>query len=298
MGETTGISWADKTQNFWEGCTKVGPGCDGCYAEARNARFGGGTAPNWGPGAPRRRTSEHNWNEPRRWNRRAAAAGERPFVFCSSLADFFDNEVPQAIRNEAWEVIFDTPHLVWLMLTKRIGNVASMMHPRGWPPNAAMGATFVNQAEWLRDRWKLKHQAKANGALFTFGSFEPLLGLIDFEGAWMPDWVIVGGESSQAHHRARPCHPWWVDAMKAQAETAGKIFHFKQWGSWAPALVLEGDENSPAVTMMDAAGRRLGVIPADSEDAYYFVHTTPEDAGRELYGRVYDGRPEVPAYAA
>ena len=39
-----------------EGCQKVGPGCDHCYPEARNARFAGGTAINWSPGTPRRRT--------------------------------------------------------------------------------------------------------------------------------------------------------------------------------------------------------------------------------------------------
>ena len=68
MGDTTGIEWTDSTMNFWEGCTKVGPGCDHCYAETRNARYGGGVAINWGPGAPRRRTSVSNWNKPKRWS--------------------------------------------------------------------------------------------------------------------------------------------------------------------------------------------------------------------------------------
>ena len=34
MAEKTGISWTDSTFNPWIGCTKVGPGCDHCYAEA------------------------------------------------------------------------------------------------------------------------------------------------------------------------------------------------------------------------------------------------------------------------
>ena len=61
MAENTKIEWTDHTFNPWEGCQKVGPGCDHCYAETRNARFAGGTAINWGPGAPRRRTSASNW---------------------------------------------------------------------------------------------------------------------------------------------------------------------------------------------------------------------------------------------
>lgn len=34
MAEKTGIAWTDSTFNPWIGCTKVGPGCDNCYAEA------------------------------------------------------------------------------------------------------------------------------------------------------------------------------------------------------------------------------------------------------------------------
>ena len=62
------IEWTDHTFNPWEGCTKVSPGCAHCYAEARNQRFAAGA--NWGPGAPRRRTSAANWRQPLAWNRR------------------------------------------------------------------------------------------------------------------------------------------------------------------------------------------------------------------------------------
>ncbi|MFM0515644.1 DUF5131 family protein, partial [Paraburkholderia sp. RL17-373-BIF-A] len=68
MSENSKIEWTDHTFNPWEGCQKVGPGFDHCYAETRNARFGGGTAINWGPGAPRRRTSAANWRKPIQWN--------------------------------------------------------------------------------------------------------------------------------------------------------------------------------------------------------------------------------------
>ena len=50
MAETT-ISWTDFTVNFWWGCTKVGPGCDHCYAETWDKRTGGA---HWGPHVERR----------------------------------------------------------------------------------------------------------------------------------------------------------------------------------------------------------------------------------------------------
>lgn len=49
MSENSRIEWTDSTFNPWEGCQKVNPGCDHCYTEARNARFAGGTAVQWGP---------------------------------------------------------------------------------------------------------------------------------------------------------------------------------------------------------------------------------------------------------
>jgi protein gp37 len=123
MSANSKIEWTDHTFNPWEGCQKVGPGCDNCYAEARNARFGGGQAVNWGPGAPRRRTSIANWQKPLAWNRAHAAFlaehGRRQRVFCASLADVFDNAVDPAWRADLFQLIEATPELDWLLLTKR-----------------------------------------------------------------------------------------------------------------------------------------------------------------------------------
>lgn len=123
MGANTHIQWATHTFNCWEGCTKVSAGCKFCYAETRNARFGGGEAPNWGKGAPRRRTSKTNWRLPLKWNREAEKSGTRPRVFCASLADVFDAEVQHQWRADLFRLIQETPNLDWLLLTKRPQNV-------------------------------------------------------------------------------------------------------------------------------------------------------------------------------
>ena len=71
-------------------------------------------------------------------------------VFCASLADVFDNEVPQLWRTSLFGLIHDTPHLDWLLLTKRIGNAAQMLKsdpPEGIDmgalPNVWIGATIA-----------------------------------------------------------------------------------------------------------------------------------------------------------
>lgn len=226
MGDTTKIEWADHTFNPWIGCTKVSSACDHCYAEAlMDTRYG---RAKWGAGQPRTRTSRANWRKPYQWNNFAPLNAPRPFVFCASLADVFDNEVPPQWRADLFAVIRETPNLVWLLLTKRIGNVPRMMDAIGYetfPANVAVGATIANQAEYDRDRLKLAWVAQA-GALFTFGSFEPLLGPVILD-RHAPDWIIVGGESGP---QARPMNLDWARSLRRQAEELGRVFNFKQVG--------------------------------------------------------------------
>src|ERR1700681_2122869 len=98
MAENSKIEWCDHTFNPWIGCQKVSPGCDHCYAEAMmDYRYG---RVQWGPHGERKRTSEGYWRQPTRWNKAAAAASERHRVFCASLADWLDNQVPASWRDD------------------------------------------------------------------------------------------------------------------------------------------------------------------------------------------------------
>lgn len=293
MAENTKIEWAHHTFNPWEGCQKVGPGCDHCYAEARNARFAGGQAVNWGPGAPRRRTSASNWQQPIKWNAEAERMGIRYRVFCASLADVFDNEVDPQWRDDLFDLIAKTPNLDWLLLTKRIGNVGNMLPvPFDFDrlyPNVLIGATIVNQAEADRDIPKLLQVPAAK----RFLSMEPLLGPVDLTripmrdtcaseccGNWRLDvlkgasycgeaerdprdeideaesridWVIVGGESG---HHARPMHPDWARSLRDQCQAAGVPFLFKQWGEHD--LNYDRDRDDPDYRRCDKMAKLPG----------------------------------------
>lgn len=223
MGETTAIEWCDHTFNPWIGCTKISPACDNCYAEAlMDTRYG---KAKWGAGEERVRTGASNWQQPRRWDRAAAQSGTRPFVFCASLADVFDNEVPAAWRADLLNLIAETPNLTWLLLTKRIGNVTRML-PGFLPSNVAIGATMASQEEYDRDRMKLAEVKRLFTPAFTFGSFEPLLGPVILDKN-APDWIIVGGESGK---RARPMALDWARSLKRQSTDLGRVFNFKQVG--------------------------------------------------------------------
>lgn len=310
MSENTKIEWCDHTFNPWEGCQKVGPGCDNCYAEARNARYAGGTAINWGPGAPRRRTSAANWRKPLAWNRDAgvfyAQHRHRQRVFCSSLADVFDNEVDPQWRRDLFDLIELTPNLDWLLLTKRIGNVVRMLPTHDWAtrPNVWLGATVCNQEEADRDIPKLL----ATPARTRFLSMEPLLGPVNIEwalshrldiaagflerGQFSPgfervrplDWVIVGGESGP---NARPMHPAWARSLRDQCQAASVPFLFKQWGEWATV------EPTPELRMRVT-------MPGQNFDVWAWAGGGTQDGwrhglmsqriGKKAAGRLLDGR--------
>ncbi|MCX5495769.1 phage Gp37/Gp68 family protein [Kaistia dalseonensis] len=312
MGEQTGILWTDHTFNPWEGCQKVGHGCDHCYAETRNARFGGGTAQNWGPGAPRRLTSRENWNQPRRWNREAIQSGRRSKVFCASLADVFDKAVDPIWRENLFDVVNDCKAMDWQMLTKRIGNVDRMVPQdwrRRWPAHVWLMITVVNQAEADRDIPKLIALRHAF-SIGTVGlSIEPMLGAMDIA-RYLPfiDWVIVGGESGR---EARPMHPDWVRSLRDQCAAAGVPFFFKQWGEWASAAihmssgnmvfrqfrdfgqwVAKGDTWVQGGICLDRYGNRLtnGGQMRSAQDEGRFPVTIMHRVGKARAGRQLDGR--------
>jgi protein gp37 len=236
MGENSPIEWTDHTFNPWWGCAKVSPGCDHCYAERDAGRYQPGR-PLWGVDAERRTFGEHHWNEPLRWERKAVRENRRLRVFCASMADVFDKNAPEGARERLWAVMKATPHLDWLVLTKRIGNAARML-PADWGagyPNVWLGISVVNQEEAERDVPKLGQIPAA----IRFLSCEPLLGPISFEGLWVEHanpaihenilervhWMIVGGESGG---KARPMDADWADRLRRQCESIGVAFFMKQ----------------------------------------------------------------------
>lgn len=206
--------------NPWVGCTKVSPACDFCYAESWAKRTG---APELWKGE-RRRTQPKNWGLPIKWNTKAKEDGIRYKVFCASLADVFDNQVPEEWRHDLWHLIDSTPHLDWLLLTKRPQNIEKMLPSvwgHGWP-NVWLGTTVENI--------KVANQnipaLIGNPATVHFLNCEPLLEDLNLFGiVSYLDWVIAGGESGQAP-RHTPGN--WFRNLRDQCAGANVPFFMKQ----------------------------------------------------------------------
>lgn len=222
MAETTEIAWTDSTFNPWWGCTKVGPGCDHCYAEALDKRVGGA---HWGVGTSPRSMSTDNWRKPLRWQKQAEKDGQPRKVFCGSMCDWADKNAPAGQRDRLWGLIRETPMLRWQLLTKRAPNIRKCL-PEDWGNgfgNVWLGVTVENRNHGLRRLDVLRDIPAA----VRFLSVEPLiedLGDLDLTGI---DWVIVGGESG---HHARPMDRRWVDRIYKQCLLQDVPFFFKQWG--------------------------------------------------------------------
>ena len=223
MGARTKIEWCDHTFNPWWGCTQVSPLCDRCYAMTLDARWFGRA--HWGPGASRRYFNEAHWREPLKWDRLARVAGQRKRVFCASMADVFDNEVDQPLRDRLWRLIRETSNLDWVLLTKRIGNAPRML-PDDWGSGYANTwiLVSVDQAGVMRDVPKLLSiPAVVHGV-----SVQPQLAPVRLgKFAALLQWVINGGESGAG---ARPFHVEWARSLVMECAEAGTPIFVQRLG--------------------------------------------------------------------
>jgi protein gp37 len=259
----TAIQWADHTFNPWEGCTKVAPECKNCYAETLvDKRFG---RAKWGKGQPRRRTSENLWKQPLAWNKKpwrcdncglfftlacpncytsAGSTGtHRVRVFCLSLGDWLDEEVPIEWFADLMILAHRCDNLDFLFLSKR---------PQNWKRRIfeAIAELYKRDADtelvrsWLK-LWlefnKPPHNiwigvsagADQKAALdipakIHFLSCEPMLHALDTKHAAGFDWIIFGGESGK---NARDLNVEWIREGVAFCRSNGVAPFVKQLGA-------------------------------------------------------------------
>lgn len=210
MGEKTLIEWTDATWNPWRGCIKVSSGCKNCYMYQEQTRF------NANP-ADVIRSSPKTFNSPLTWK-------EGKKVFTCSWSDFFIKEADEW-RNEAWQIIKNTPHLTYQILTKRPERVSDHL-PQNWGdgyPNVWLGVS-IEQEKYL----KRMDEILAIPAWVHFISYEPALEEINFgQKLRYFDWLISGGESGP---NARYAQTSWFESARQQCEENKVAFFHKQNG--------------------------------------------------------------------
>lgn len=209
----TGIEWTDRTWNPTTGCDKISPGCTHCYAEALTKRF----HTNFPNGFTLTEYQER-LNEPKRWRQPSR-------IFVNSMSDLFHKDVSLEFLKQVFEVMRETPHHIYQILTKRHERLLELAPQLDWSDNIWMGVSVENQNYVHRVDFLRQVDAKVR-----FLSCEPLLGPLQLN---LTDihWVIVGGESGPKH---RPMQEEWVKDIQVQCQDAEVAFFFKQWGGRTP----------------------------------------------------------------
>ncbi len=265
-------------------CEHVSPGCEQCYAETNNHRC----LPANGTGLPYDRRSrdlvevivdEKILLQPLKWRpvktfngmlSRNLPPSYRPRrIFVENQSDLFGEWVTDEMLDRVFAVMALCPQHQFQVLTKRPERMlsyvtrlatesaihrrakdilqATYMGPLTWtPPNILLGTTVENQ-EWA-DRRREPMAQLASLGWRTFVSYEPALGLVNWNGWEFLSWLISGGESGPG---ARPSHPDWHRVARDFASARFPYF-FKQWGEWTevdggpPNRVFEIDRHHAA----------------------------------------------------
>ena len=196
-------------------------------------------------------------------------------MFCASMVDVFEllpernaagRAVQDAARARLWPLIEATPHLDWLLLTKRPENVIRLV-PWGrfdgpgpdwypaWPTNVWLGTTVEDQRR-ADERIPILLSIPTR---VRFVSAEPLLESIDLSrlGLVKPanpegvHWVIVGGESGPG---ARPFEAGWARRVVMQCRREGTAVFVKQLGSRTYVNVSEHGMGGVRLELVDRKG--------------------------------------------
>jgi protein gp37 len=170
------------------------------------------------------RRSKTKFSEPLRWR-------EPRLVFTCSWSDWF-HPAADMWRNEAWDVIRQTPHLTYQILTKRPELITERLPDdwgEGWA-NVWLGVSVENS----RFTWRAS-ELRAIPSKVHFVSAEPLLGSLfersrtreplDLSGI---DWLIIGGESGPG---SRPMEIAWATELASACEKSSTAVFVKQLGS-------------------------------------------------------------------
>jgi protein gp37 len=184
----TDIAWCHRTFNSQQGCSgercllaKLGL----CYADKLVTLYGRNFEEVI-------LTSPQYWQQPWKWELEAAVQNHALRIFCGSLMDINDRQADEW-RGKLWPIIKNTPHLVWMLLSK-VPERYEVTLPPDWGDgysNAWLGASVLNSEDFRRNTSALR---SVNAAL-RFLSIEPLMSAIRNPDLTGIGQIIVGGLS-------------------------------------------------------------------------------------------------------
>ncbi len=277
---TIGESW-NPIQDIRKGksgrgyhCTKCSPGCDSCWAENMNNRFGNRQPFDNTP--VDFEIVQKQYERPLHWRKART-------VSVQLMGDLFHEEIAYGHVERVLQMIDATDQHTYLLLTKRPARMYSalltytQMHNQGEPlPNLWAGVSICTNEEL----YKLDALLDVP-AVVPFVSIEPMLGEIDLQN-YLGIWTDSIVNPNQTLVKWEPMTP---NLFTAMAKPEGATLYKKQL-----AQVIVGAETGPGARPMDldwARSVRDQCLVAGV--AFFFKR---DSAGnRELDGRLWEEFP-------
>ena len=211
------------------GCTKISPGCRGCYAASfalrlqgmKNRRYVDGFQLTLHPDlldVPLKRKKPRSY-------------------FVNSMSDLFHKDVPFEFIQKVFEVMNQCPQHTFQILTKRSDILAKYAPFLKWTDNIWVGVSVESQQYVGRI-----DELRSVPAKVRFIYFEPLIGPVTDLDLRDIHWAVVGGESGPGW---RPLDIQWVRDIRDACVAQGVKFFFKQWADLHPEKLgrdLDGRE--------------------------------------------------------
>lgn len=333
MADKSAIEWTEATwtairatqpNGRWM-CQKVSPGCDNCYAERLNQRFGGfayrqpGTHRAWMRNQVQ--LDEKMLVQPLRWQR-----GRR--IFVCSMTDLFGEWVPDEWIDKGFAVMAGAPQHTFQVLTKRAKRMQEYVGAPGrqhriealmcamqsavgcplfkcredcqqdwtpdWPlPNVWLGVSVENQDF----AWRINHLAQSPAAV-RFVSAEPLLGSLDLS-KWLNWQTVLLGEAER-----EPIIDWVITGGESGGPAERRLVERCGWcGSGAPSSACHVCHGQPWQPKPQALEWVRGLRDQCTAAGVAFLHKqwggpTPKSGGRLVDGRLWDEYPVLEEEAA
>ena len=211
------------------GCTKISPGCRGCYAASfakrlqgmKNKRYVNAFQLTLHPDlldVPLKRKKPETY-------------------FVNSMSDLYHKDVPLDFIQKAFSVMGQCPQHTFQILTKRSDLLVQHAPHVTWGDNVWQGVSVESQDYVFRIDDLRKVPAK-----IRFIYFEPLIGPITNLNLDGIHWAVVGGESGPSW---RPLEKQWVRDIRDACVAQGVKFFFKQYAGLHPESLgreLDGRE--------------------------------------------------------
>lgn len=161
---TTAIEWTDETWNPIVGCSRLGPGCDNCYAigvvhrKMSPQHIGLTVKPD---GAPTDWTGEvrevpHLLDQPLRWKRPRR-------IFVNSLSDLFHADLRDEYIAQVFAIMALAPQHTFQVLTKRPQRMAAWMNDDFLGETAQL--RVQDAVTYLTRRWSWKRPVIFDGRM-------------------------------------------------------------------------------------------------------------------------------------